>query len=380
MAPAEDIISLIEKLENPNVAVEQSYCLKVRNRNSHCSRCVDACPAACISIRDNKVSFEAALCMGCLSCTAVCPTGALRPKRQTDAALYSAAADVLAATPGQIVFACEALANAAKGAYDERFLVKVKCVASIDVTALVHWASKGAEALILACGDCANCPMGEKCPGTAQRAVDTANLLLATWNSPARAKVVAKLPSNTRLTEELGYDPKRRGFFSDVRVEARKAAMDAGEVAMERALGGRKEESIISKIKVGANGVLPLLDMPRRRRLLEALDALGEPADEMIGTDLFCQVVIDPEKCKACRICATFCPAGALFKFHTKSGKIGVKQKVRDCVGCRCCTEVCLHGALELYSEVFARDIAEGAVERYEMEQPSTEPRFTFNM
>ena len=170
----------------------------------------------------------------------------------------------------------------------------------------------------------------------------------------------------------------RRGFFSDVRVEARKAAHDAGEVAMEKALG-RKEESLISKIKVGESGVLPLLDMPRRKRLLAALDSFGEPADEMIDTDLWCQVVIDSEKCRACRICATFCPSGALFKFHTKSGKIGVKQKVRDCVGCRCCTEVCLHGALELYSEVFARDIAEGTVERYEMEQPKSEPRFTFN-
>ena len=379
MAQADNIIALIEKMENPNVAIEQSYCLKVRNRNASCSRCVDACPANVISAANNKISFDAAACVGCLTCTAVCPTGALRAKRQTDMALLSAAADVLTATPGQVVFACENLTNAAHGAYDERFLVKVKCVSSVDVTALVHLASKGAENLVLACGDCADCPIGT-CRTTAEGTAATANLLLETWNSPARVKLVSKLPSSTRRTEDLGYDPTRRGFFSDVRVEARKAAMDAGEVAMERALGGRKEESIISKIKVGANGVLPLLENPRRRRLLQALDSFGEPADEMIETNLWYQVVIDPDKCKACRICATFCPSGALFKFHTKSGKIGVKQKVRDCVGCHCCMEVCLHGALELYPEVFARDIAEGAVERYEMEQPKSEPRFTFNM
>ena len=141
---------------------------------------------------DNKISFDAASCLGCLSCTAVCPTGAMRPKRQTDTALLSAAADVLGATPGQVVFACDQLTAAAKGAFDERYLVKVKCVASVDVTALVHLASRGAETLVLACGDCAACPLGEKCPGTASRAAETANLLLATWNSPARVKVTSK--------------------------------------------------------------------------------------------------------------------------------------------------------------------------------------------
>ena len=56
MAQAEDLLAFIERLENPNVNVDQVKCLKVRNRNSTCQRCVDACPGECFvfSGKDNQ--------------------------------------------------------------------------------------------------------------------------------------------------------------------------------------------------------------------------------------------------------------------------------------------------------------------------------------
>lgn len=378
MAQAENIIAFIEKLENPNVNIDQAKCLKVRNRNASCARCMDACPASCISYANNKVFFDAAACVGCLSCCTVCPTGAMSPKRATDASVMAAAQAALALTPNQVVFACEKMLAAVRGLFKPGSVVPVKCHSSLDVTMLVHLASQGVAEVILATGDCAACKF-DFCMNTARQTVATANTLLETWNAPARVKLTQKLPASTRKTEDLGYDETRRGFFTDMRTETKKMAVDAGSVAFEKALGV-VEESIINKIKVNNTGSLPLIPNARRARLLAALDSFGTPQDLMIDTGLWAQVLIDPAKCRACRICATFCPTGALFKFHTESGKIGVKQVVRDCVNCGCCTDVCLHGALELCPEVFAQDIAEGTAERYEMEQKKTVSKFALNV
>ncbi len=378
MAQAENIIAIIEKLENPNVNIDQAKCLKVRNRNVSCSRCVDVCPASCISIQNNKVSFDAASCLGCLSCTAVCPTGALTGKRVNDGLLLNQAKAAMEATPGQAVFACERMMAQVQGMIKAGSAVQVKCLCSVDTTLLVQLASFGAREISLVTGDCDNCPLSS-CMALTHHTAETANTLLETWNADSKVKVTAKLPSSTRKTESLGYDESRRGFFSDIRKESKNVAVDAGSAMVENAIG-TVQESIISKLKVNASGVLPLIPNPRRTRLLTALDSFGTPQDEMISTDLWSQVVIDLEKCRACQVCATFCPSGALFKFHTESGKIGVKQAVRDCLGCHTCKDVCLHGALELHSEVFACDIAEGTVERYEMEQKKKGSKFTYNL
>ena len=45
-----------------------------------------------------------------------------------------------------------------------------------------------------------------------------------------------------------------------------------------------------------------------RERLLNNLATLGEPQDIMIETRLWGHVIIDPELCSSCQMCATFCP------------------------------------------------------------------------
>ena len=378
MPQAEDILSFIEKLENPNVAIDQARCLKVRNRNASCQRCVDACSGECIGYENNRIFFDASRCVGCLACCTACPTSAMSSKRYPDTAIFAAARAVLEETPGHVTFACEHLLAAAKDLYNPKAVVQLPCVASVDVSMLVYLASLGASELVLVTGECAACDR-EYALHTARHVEETANTLLKTWPSASHVKISSKLPACTKRTEDLGYDASRRGFFTDMRTETRKMAADASNVALDKAFGKKEEESFINKIKVNSNGTLPLLANARRERLLAALDSFGLPEDEMIETDLWGQVIIDLDKCKACRICATFCPSGALFKFHTKSGKIGVKQMVRDCIDCRCCLDVCLHEALTLCPEVFARDIAEGTVERYQMEEPRAQTKFSFN-
>lgn len=115
------------------------------------------------------------------------------------------------------------------------------------------------------------------------------------------------------------------------------------------------------------DGTLPHFIPDRRELLLNSLSSLGEPQDVMIETRLWGHVIIDPEKCSSCQMCATFCPTGAISKFTDEDGTFGVEHFPGDCVKCRCCTDICPQQALTLSDEVFAVDLLSGAVERYEM-------------
>ena len=57
-------------------------------------------------------------------------------------------------------------------------------------------------------------------------------------------------------------------------------------------------------VKVGKDGTLPHFIPDRRERLLAALDSLGQPQDVLMDTRLWGHVIIDPEKCSSCQMCA----------------------------------------------------------------------------
>ena len=125
---------------------------------------------------------------------------------------------------------------------------------------------------------------------------------------------------------------------------------------------------------MGEDGTLPHFLPERRGRLLVALSNMGEPDDVMIDTRLFGHVIIDPEKCTSCQMCATFCPTEAIHKFGdaataAETGKpFGIDHYTGRCVQCRCCEDICPTGALTLSTDVFAADVTKrGRSERIPM-------------
>lgn len=148
--------------------------------------------------------------------------------------------------------------------------------------------------------------------------------------------------------------------------EAKAAAGTTADYAVKETLGiEEKPESRFQKVM--EDGTLPHFIPDRRELLLNSLSSLGEPQDVMIETRLWGHVIIDPDKCNSCQMCATFCPTGAISKFTDEDGTFGVEHFPGDCVKCRCCTDICPQQALTLSDEVFAVDLLSGAVERYEM-------------
>ena len=78
-------------------------------------------------------------------------------------------------------------------------------------------------------------------------------------------------------------------------------------------------------------------------------------------------------------MCATFCPTGAIFKFHTKKGSIGVKHRPRQCVACGTCADICPKKAITLTDDYMmtATDKADLIVTGKVIKKAPPKPKFT---
>lgn len=373
MPSVNSVFGLLEKIESANLSVNQNRCIVVRNRNVECMKCAHACTTGCISLEDNELLLSPEKCIGCGTCANVCPTGALEAKSPSDAELCSLVVDAARRVEGEAVVACETLLAAAKGLVDPEKTTGVACLGRMDESLLVTLATtEGVGQVTLVHGQCETCAhvCGSR---VAELACDAANVLLETWRSPARVLFSDKLPGKTRLAQVAEYDHDRRAFFSDFKDGAKTIAVVSADHAMKEALGVEDPQPP-KYAKVDARGVLPQEFPEGRRRLLEALDALGEPEEVDLTTRLWGRISIDRGLCTSCRMCATFCPTGAIFKFSTKKGKIGVKHRPRQCVGCGCCESICRTHALTLSHEVSSSVIASAEVSRFVMPPLENEP------
>lgn len=385
----DNILGLFEKLESQSLAVQPSRCVVVRNRNATCRRCAEACPTGAISVEGNDLAVAPERCVGCGTCATVCPTAALEARKPDDKDLLRAAAATLQANDGVAVIAEEAMLAAAAGKYDPAKVAVVKSLGRVDESFIAVLVAGGATSVALVAGPAE----GKTAEGNAEEAEaaetagtvgaapdraaqlvrDTAALLLETWGSDVSVKLTTKLPRSVRLAEPAEFDTGRRGFFSSMRDEARAAAAITAEHVVREKLGADEPEEP-KFAKVTEDGTLPHFLPERRGRLLLALSNLGEPEDIMIDTRLFGHVIIDPEKCTSCQMCATFCPTEAIRKFGdaataAETGKpFGIDHYTGRCVQCHCCEDICPTSALTLSTDVFATDVTKrGRSERIEM-------------
>ena len=366
MPSAKNFLGLLEKLQSADITVHQNRCAVVRNRNATCMKCAEVCTSGCISYNDNELIISPEKCIGCGTCATVCPTCALEAHRPNDAELLHRCIQAMRAADGEVVIACEQIVNAAEGLLDLEKVVPVTCLGRVEESLLVTLAVAGAKHVSLVEGKCASC---EHATGfhMAEQVRDTANTLLETWNSDTRVDLTSKFPHQVRLEGKSSFDAGKRRFFAEMGSEAKAAAGTTADYAVKETLGiEEKPESRFQKVM--EDGTLPHFIPDRRELLLNSLSSLGEPQDVMIETRLWGHVIIDPEKCSSCQMCATFCPTDAISKFTDEDGTFGVEHFPGDCVKCRCCTDVCPTDALTLYEDVLSSEVAGGCVtESFEM-------------
>lgn len=363
------------------ILVRQDRCAKVRNRNVECLKCAEACTSGCISVVEGELSIDASKCVGCGTCATVCPTCALEARMPCDAEL--AAACEAATRDGACVVACEPLLAAANSLIDEDAVAHVACLGRVDESLVAQTVAAGAREVVLACGPCEACAQRHGL-ATANLVAETANDLISAFGGQARISVREGLPA--QLFESEGAAAQFAEKLEALRQVgcgcaplSAEGAVDGGASDAASPEGGESTGSAetaesaqpgFALPHVMRDGTLPHFLPERRERLLNALSEIGEP-QRPVNNRLWGAVVIDGRRCSSCRMCATFCPTGAIRKFDNEDGTFGVMHFPGDCVKCGSCRDICPEDAILLLDEVKPNYLMGGEVHRYAMKPRS---------
>lgn len=371
MPAVEHLVGLAERLSERPFFVDEKLCVKARNRNAGCARCAEACPLGCLVVDGGAPELDVLACAGCGACAAACPSGALDVGAPGDDELLEASFPACSATGGDVVFACRDLLDRVSGMVDPSKIVSVPCLACLTPELVVEAVIiSGAQRVSLSHGFCEECELGSG-RESAKRTVECARELLEAWGETARVRTAGTLPSKVRLIGDEDHDPCRRRFFKDVRDSVKSVADASIDQALEASFGQAEEPSL--RAHVDRFGMLPRGRSLRRERLISALGSLGashvpvyeKGVAQTVGEGLWARVAIDAGVCNGCRMCATFCPTGALYPFHTKKGLVGVKQDVALCIACGCCEDICPTNALALLPGAAPEDVSGRTVRRF---------------
>lgn len=373
------IIGAWKALNATVLSVHQQRCAKVRNRNVKCMKCADACTSGCISFVDGELSIDASKCVGCGTCATVCPTCALEPLNPNDAELMD---ECLSARSGDSVrIVCSRVMEAEKGLVDGGKVAEVVCLGRAEESLVCGLAAVGVEDIELVCGACDMC-VQKHGRSTADLVSTSSNDLLKAWNSKARVTVVGEVPEDVLAdgATKQQADEAYQAYFSkecacdpitEANVESVGYAGDAELQAENPEDSKRLTANGLSRVM--KDGTLPHFVPNRRERLLDSLASMGEPNPEPISSRLWGTVVIDGVKCSSCRMCATFCPTGAIRKFDNEDGTFGVTHYPADCVKCLSCHDICTEGAITVMDETRPEYLMKGAVHKYRMKPRAVE-------
>lgn len=390
MAVIDGVLGALSSIKSPYLAVHPERCILIRNRNAQCLRCAQHCAAGAISYDGTELLVDPDLCIGCGTCATSCPTCALESAHPADEDLFGQAARLISEGEPDLVVSCARAMSreykrvcedhghrrrfGRKGdvAFDTSQICQVVCLGRLDEAFYIEAAARGARKITLVSESCDTC----KYRNGGCVAVDvweSAEALIGSRGRSLNVEFVQRLPEwsyeprGVSCFEEAGYS--RRDFFLSakdaVKDIAAAAVMDPNE---------ESEEPEPGLAKVGDGGTLPQYVPVLRNRLFNSLRALGPSCGETVKTRVWGQVKIDVEACSSCRMCAVFCPTGALTKFDGEGGVIGISHRSALCVQCRLCESICPKGALVVSDEVSLDDFEHGRVDRVELKPLSWHP------
>lgn len=377
------ITGVFSAMNRSAVTVAQERCAKVRNRNVACLKCAHACTSGCISVRNGTLVVDASKCVGCGTCATVCPTCALEANNPPDEQLFLTCKKAL--HNKRVVIACGLACTAVSGMLDTAHVAQVVCAGRVDESLIVRLVREGAQSVCVVCGVCDACAQREG-RKTATMVVESANVLLEAWGSSARACVctefpesVLRAPEQSEATAQNVQQAVPHAVAQNVQQAAAQAlatffATEQQNQPLELTPNSESETAREFTLPhVMNDGTLPHFLPDRRERLLDALFAVGQPVQQEISSRLWGWVVIDGTKCVSCRMCATFCPTGAIQKFDEEDGTFGVNHTPANCVKCRSCEDICPADAIIIHNTIQTKFLASSLAHRYVMkERPTT--------
>lgn len=387
-------------IESDAIKVNDERCISVRNRNAHCMRCAQACTSGCISVEENRLVVHPEKCISCGTCATACPTSAIEICQPNDDDLTHMVKDSIIATKGHPVIVCQnALAEAGVAEADAtEVAVVLPCLGRVDESLLVGIAAYKAFDATLVCGNCEAC---EHATGGAlvRRVAEGAQHMIDAFGSNTRVSVTSELPACVKAAHagKLGHagtsapahtsaagGVSRRDFLRGAKDEGAKAATAAVTSEVNEYLGVPEDIEVPAAYrKVNKNGTLSHYVPSRRTRLYNYLRHVGDgtPKGKEVESRVIGAVEIDGSSCKSCRMCAVFCPTGALEKVDEGAGGVyGLVHRPAACMQCRLCESICPASAIHVNSTVPMEQFMGKEAVVFPMERPEWKPNTPTSM
>lgn len=391
MTSLESFIKVISSLGSEALTVSPERCIQVRNKNARCLRCAEVCAAGAISYDGEDVIIDSELCIGCGTCATACPTCALEATHPRDEELSRQLSELLETGDGIVVACARALSRARKKAeakaeeassllkrtpvdFDATHIIQVVCLGRLDESFYVEAAARGARSITLACDSCETCRY-KRGGALARDVAASAQGLFEAHQIDLGIDFTTPLaPRFYETGQASSYDPAKRATITTLRdMTKRAAAAGIAPSASDTSVDGSDEPGQTRFAKVNESGTLPQFVPTRRNRIVNSLRRIGTPQQDAICTRLWGRVEIDVDACMSCRMCATFCPTGAITRYDG-DGEMGVEHRAYRCVQCRLCENICARGAITVHDDVSLGDFETGRVVRIPMKPPAWTP------
>lgn len=334
-------LSTLAQDHRPDLSICLDRCMRVRYTRSTCSRCLSVCPANAITL-DPGPSISSA-CSECGLCRTACPTDVFETIPATDHSLLGQARLVLNAHRKfvgreKLVIRCQEAQTP-----NERSLA-VACLGAISENTLVGAAVLRFAEVVLVRGDCRSCSLrhGEELLENSIR------------NSQSLMQTLDLKTFNVRLVErpkQRAASVGRREIFSAIGDRLRTSAV-AAAIDRESAV---PDEELLCEVFAGRKR----RSAPSRRSLLRRIiaDASLERLDpsRCEATLPWGKLSIDEQRCTACGICASVCPARAIV-LRADADRRVFSLWTSVCTNCDLCQEACREGAISFPEKLSIAD------------------------
>jgi len=305
---------------------EQAKCAHGASSKRGCDACLNACSAGAISSLGNSIALDNMLCMGCGTCTVVCPSGALRFAYPDAVSSLNQMRDILQMSEGALRTVLfyqaeggeEYLQAQRESIPDYMLPVAVEEVSSIGMDIWLSLLAFGVGNVVLLCHDS-----------------DSADALL----------IQEQVGHAQEMLAGLGYSRdciQMRGMAQGVRVESISAMPALVAEPATYALYDDKRQLI-------------------RRAMDRLVAGATTPVPESVALKpgaAFGAISADSDKCTLCMACVSACPAGSLLAMGEEPGLKFVEE---TCLQCGLCRNTCPENALSrepryLYNSTSARE------------------------
>jgi ferredoxin len=390
-----DAADAFSKLEKSSVEIHEAACVRVRHRHASCWACMHVCAHDAITIENNNLTVDSALCTGCGACTSVCPTEALVLTNDAND-LVRSAIDRSEPQSTLSLFCERAHSKQMLHAADPNMRnilersITLPCLAALDESSLIHAACAEVE-LHYFSADCAQCP-DQNCALIEDIALQATKLLAGATASCTEAPLAVCMPHWSMLCDrssaqddDVSPEMSRRGMFNHFIARTTDSVAEAAVgsfYAMQHT--GEQPLSLAESLK-GSQGGLKKVEVRRNAAILDDLYRVDRPTaqdtsdspeecepttqDARIPTRLFGEAILDAQRCDLCGICMTFCPTQALrgdaaspvnplvaaTREIAPEGKLSFRAN--DCVNCSLCVAICPHNAIEIKPEIARSDL-----------------------